>query len=159
MSATNWLATSAGRLLRTRWVVRAPVRLYRMRLGFLLGNRMLLLEHRGRRTGQRRYAVLEVVDRPAPDTFVIVSGFGSASQWYRNVVADPRVRISVGLRRNVEAVAEPLSTDAAEAVLARYAEHHPRAWDTMRRTLEETLNSDDLQLPMFAVRVARPLAV
>ncbi len=120
---------------------------------------MLLLEHRGRRTGQRRYVVLEVVDRPAPDTYVIVSGFGAASQWYRNVLAEPRVRISVGWRRNVEAVAEPLSTEAAESVLARYAEHHPRAWDTLRRTLEEALNTDDLRLPMFAVRLNPPLAV
>ena len=56
----------AGRLLRTRWVVRGPLWLYRMRLGFRLGNRMLMLEHRGRSSGLRRYAVLEVVDRPPP---------------------------------------------------------------------------------------------
>ena len=136
-------------------MVRAPVWLYRMRLGFLLGNRMLLLEHRGRRSGRRRYAVLEVVDRPTPDTFVIVSGFGASSQWYHNLLADPHVRISVGWRRNAAAVATLLSPDAAEAALGRYAEQHPRTWDRLRKTLEAALNATDLQLPMFAVRLTR----
>jgi len=68
-----------------------------------------MLEHRGRSCGLRRYAVLEVVDRPAPDIYVIVSGFGEASQWYRNLLADPHVRISVGWRRNADAVAKLLA--------------------------------------------------
>ena len=74
-----------------------------------------MLEHRGRSCGLRRYAVLEVVDRPAPDIYVNVSGFGfgfgfgEASQWYRNLLADPHVRISVGWRRNADAVAKLLA--------------------------------------------------
>ncbi len=80
-----------------------------MRLGFLLENRMLMLEHRGRSRGLRRYAVLEVVDRPPPDIYVIVSGFGEASQWCRNLLADPHVRISVGWRCDTDAVAKLLA--------------------------------------------------
>jgi hypothetical protein len=45
------LASWAAGLLRTRWIVRAPVGLYRARLGFLLGPRMLMLEHTGRKSG------------------------------------------------------------------------------------------------------------
>ena len=148
------IAGLAGKLLRTRWMVRAPIRLYRMRMGFLLGNRMLMLEHRGRRTGQPRYVVLEVVDRPDPDTYVIVSGFGAASQWYRNLLADPHVRISVGRRRNLNAVTQRLSPSAAQETLDRYAERHPRAWKHLRSVLENALNATDLALPMFAVHIA-----
>ena len=42
-----------------RWFFRAPVWVYRARLGFLFGNRMLYLVTRGRRTGQPRETVLE----------------------------------------------------------------------------------------------------
>ena len=139
-------------LLRNRWLVRAPISLYRMRVGFLLGSRLMMLEHRGRRSGQRRYVVLEVIDRPDTDTYVIASGFATASQWYLNLLADPRVRISVGLRHNVAAVARLLSPDEAEDTLDRYAERHPQAWARLRPVLESTLPSHDFRPPMFAVR-------
>jgi hypothetical protein len=44
-----------GRLLQNRGLVRAPIWLYRLRLGFLFGRRMLLLEHIGRKSGARRW--------------------------------------------------------------------------------------------------------
>lgn len=43
-----------ARLLRTRAFVRAPIPLYRAGLGFLLGPRLLMLEHIGRKPGARR---------------------------------------------------------------------------------------------------------
>ena len=58
-----------ARLLKNRALVRAPIWLYRARLGFVMGHRMLLLEHIGRKSGARRYAVLEVVERPAHDRY------------------------------------------------------------------------------------------
>ena len=72
---TSRLAPVGARLLRTRWFVRAPIRLYRLGLGPLLGTRLVQLEHRGRTTGLPRLVVLEVVaiEAGAP---VVVSGFG-----------------------------------------------------------------------------------
>src|SRR5262245_38655707 len=144
-----------GRILKNRWLVRAPIWLYRFRLGFLFGRRMLLLEHIGRKSGARRYAVLEVVDHPATDQYVIVSGFGERSQWYRNVVADPRVRVSVGLRRNVPAIATPMTREATEETLDRYAEHHPRTWRTLQEAMAAALNTQDLRLPMVRLELSR----
>src|SRR5690606_41742890 len=72
--------------------------MYRARLGVLLGTRVLLLEHIGRRSGQARYAVVEAAERPEPGVYVVVSGFGTQAQWFQNVMADPNVRISVGWR-------------------------------------------------------------
>jgi deazaflavin-dependent oxidoreductase (nitroreductase family) len=152
----NPFSALAGGILRTRVLVRAPVWLYRWRFGFLFGSRMLLLEHRGRHSGKARHVVLEVVDHPRPDTYVIVSGFGEASQWYRNLLADPHVRVSVGRRHGAAGVARLLAADDTEAILARYAREHPRAWNQLRRVLEEGLHADVRRLPMFAVRLSAP---
>lgn len=120
-----------------------------------MGHRMLLLEHIGRNTGARRYAVLEVIERPAPDEYVIVSGFAARSQWYRNVLAEPHVRVSVGRRRNVPAVAVPMSHDASKAALDRYAEHYPRTWARIEPTLETALQTPELDLPMLTLELVR----
>lgn len=143
-----------ARLLQNRALVRAPIWLYRARLGFVTGQRMLLLEHIGRKTGARRYAVLEVVERPAPDRYVIVSGFGARSQWYQNLLADPHVRVSVGFRRNIAAVATPMRRDGAKAALARYAERYPRTWARIEPTLEAALQTPELDLPMVTLELA-----
>ncbi|WP_040788579.1 nitroreductase family deazaflavin-dependent oxidoreductase [Nocardia paucivorans] len=142
-----------ARLLRTRAFVRAPIPLYRAGLGFLFGSRLLLLEHIGRKTGTRRFAVLEVVDRPTPDRIVIASGFGTESQWYRNIRAHPRVRIWIGARRGVAATATPMSVDESAAVLARYAAEHPRAWKRLRATIEQATGASVDGLPMVLLRL------
>jgi len=76
---------------------RAPVYLYRWRLGWLLGHRCLLLTHIGRRTGLRRQTVLEVVEyrKPGPEV-VVVNGFGPDSDWLRNIEANPGEEVTVG---------------------------------------------------------------
>jgi deazaflavin-dependent oxidoreductase (nitroreductase family) len=142
-----------GRLLKNRRLVRAPIWLYRLHLGFLFGHRMLLLEHIGRNSGARRYAVLEVVDRPAADRYVIVSGFGEQAQWYRNVIANPRVRVSVGWRRNVPALATPMPEAEVERTVERYAERHPRTWRTLNEAMAAALETSDLHLPMVTLRL------
>jgi deazaflavin-dependent oxidoreductase (nitroreductase family) len=144
-----------GRLLKTRGFVRAPIYLYKLRLGFLFGRRMLLLEHVGRKSGARRYAVLEVVDHPGTDEYVIVSGFGDTAQWYRNVIANPRVRVSVGLRRNVPALATPLTPEAVEETVERYAKRHPRTWRTLNEAMADALDTPDLKLPMVRLNLSR----
>jgi hypothetical protein len=44
-----------AKALHTRWVVRTPIGLYRAGLGFVFGSRLLMLEHRGRSSGARRF--------------------------------------------------------------------------------------------------------
>ncbi|HVW45512.1 MAG TPA: nitroreductase family deazaflavin-dependent oxidoreductase [Solirubrobacterales bacterium] len=152
------LAWAGAGLLRARWVVRAPIWLYRAHLGAIFGGRLLMLEHRGRTSGRRRYVVLEVVDHPRPDTYVVVSGFGSRSQWYRNIEADPDVRLWLRSRGPVAAVARPLGAEEAAVALRRYATAHPRAWASLRPVLEQTLGArieeSGTELPMVALRRA-----
>ena len=152
------LVAAATRALRNRRLMRTPIVLYRARLGFLFGQRMLMLEHIGRKTGTRRYVVLEVIDRPDPATYVVVSGFGTRAQWFRNIVANHDVRIWTGGRGPARATAAILPPDRAAASLSRYIRHHPTAWKTMKPALENTLGSpiDDrgTTLPMVQLRLA-----
>ena len=159
MSApTSSVAAWGARLMQVRWVVRAPVWLYRARLGFVFGSRLLMLEHTGRKTGIRRYVVLEAIDHPAPGTYIVAAGFGDRAQWLRNVWASPHVRVYTGSRRPVPATARPLTTGQAAAALTAYARRHPRAWAALRPVFEATLgariDSDGTSLPMIALDLA-----
>ena len=78
--------TSIQRKSALWYFLRAPAYLYHWRLGWLLDKRCLLLTHIGRRTGLRRETVLEVVEyRKYGPELVVVNGFGSDSDWLRNI--------------------------------------------------------------------------
>ncbi len=118
-----------------RLLLRAPIWFYRLRLGWLLGGRFLLLLHTGRRTGLRRQAVLEVVDYdPAADVYTVAVGFGRRSDWYQNIRVRPQVVLQVG-RRRVAAIAHPLDPAAGGAVMAGYARRYPLAARLLTRLL------------------------
>ena len=148
----------AARLIRIRWIVRAPVWLYRARLGFVFGSRLLMLEHTGRKTGIRRYVILEAVDHPDPGTYVVAAGFGDRAQWLRNVRASPRVCVYTGSRRPVPATARPLTREETAAALTAYARRHPRAWAALKPVFETTLGARidgaGASLPMIALDLA-----
>jgi deazaflavin-dependent oxidoreductase (nitroreductase family) len=129
--------TLVSRLLHVRGLVRAPIALYRAGLGALMGEELLLLEHRGRRSGELRAVVLEVAERPDDDRFVVVSGLGPRSQWVRNVAAEPRVLVSFGRRRGARAHARRLDPDETVALLQRYAAVHPSRWRTFEPVVAE----------------------
>jgi deazaflavin-dependent oxidoreductase (nitroreductase family) len=155
---TSLLARAGGRLLRSRRLVRAPIWIYKARAGALFGSRILMLEHLGRKSGARRYAVLEVVDHPVPDSYVVASGFGRKAQWFRNIQANPRVRVYAGSRRPAPATARVLDQTEADRALAAYRSRHPRAWEQFKPVLEETLGTtitdSDTPLPMVELRLA-----
>lgn len=148
-----------ARLLRNRRLVRAPIWLFRIRAGALLGARVMMLEHIGRTSGERRYVVLEVVDRPSPDAIVVASGFGAKAQWFRNIAVNPQVRVWLGSHRPVPGVAHALDQRAADQVLTGYRERHPATWQQFKLVLEETLGQPitetDTPLPMVEIRLQR----
>jgi deazaflavin-dependent oxidoreductase (nitroreductase family) len=147
-------AVIAARLLRVRWIVRAPVWLFRAGLGFVFGGRLLMLEHIGRQTGTRRYVVLEVVGRPRPGTYLVAAGFGGRAQWLRNIRANPVVRVCVGGRRSAPATARELTSQESAAALTDYAASHPRAWATLQPVFEQTLDGPAAALPLIALDLA-----
>ena len=108
-----------------RLLFRLPISLYRAGLGGFLGERFLLLTHIGRKSGQPRQTVVEVVHHDiATDTYFIASGWGETSDWFRNVQKTPTVHVKVG-KRYFEAMAKRLSITQAQGMLLSYARHHP----------------------------------
>ena len=113
------------RILRA--LFRAPIFLYRINLGFLLGKRFLLLTHTGRKSGQPRQTVIEVVTHDK-DTgaYYVAAAWRKKADWYLNILQNPRVKVQVGKRR-FEAAANSTSREEAERVLWGYAQKHPVA--------------------------------
>ncbi len=110
-----------------RLLFRAPIYLYRAGLGSMLGNRILILHHIGRVSGNKHQAVLEIVEHdPAEGSYVVASGWGPSAAWYRNVVQKPEVAIQVG-RRTIPVTAVKLTPDESAEIFARYGMEHRMA--------------------------------
>ena len=140
------------------WFSRAPIFLYRVGLGRILGERFLLLNHLGRKSGLPRKAVLEVVDQDE-GIYYIVSGFGERSQWFKNLMHTPQVKIQVG-RKKFSAQAERLPVPAATKILHNYAKAHPRALQELSRLMgvaydgsEEDIKNMAELLPVIALKI------
>ena len=116
-----------------RLLLRAPNALYRLHLDRLLGHRFLQLTHRGRRTGATHRTVLEVVGRDrATGAHYVAAGWGKKSDWYRNVLADPHVRVRVA-GHAFDATARTLDRPEALRVLEDFERDHKIAAREIKR--------------------------
>ncbi|MFT5013240.1 MAG: deazaflavin-dependent oxidoreductase (nitroreductase family) [Patiriisocius sp.] len=112
---------------------RAPIYLYRIGLGGLLGERFLLLKHRGRRSGRQNETVLEVIHHDKENSTVFVaSGFGEKSQWFKNILADNSVHIRLK-HSKFDAEARVVSSQEARTLLIQYANTHPKSMKAVAR--------------------------
>src|SRR5216683_6328746 len=92
----------ASPLLRT--MLKVPTLVYRGPLAELMRSRcVLLLTTRGRKTGRPRTGAVSFM--PLGDHFVVFSGWGVGSNWFRNIRANPEVMVTVG-RRKMRATAQ-----------------------------------------------------
>lgn len=107
-----------------RRLARAPIPVFRAGFGWIFAGVLVMVEHTGRTSGLPRYAVLETV-ASEPGAVVVPSGYGPGSQWYRNIQADPRVRLWHGRSTAVPARAHVLGPDDGRDLLERYRREHP----------------------------------
>lgn len=106
---------------------RAPLYLYRFKLGFLMGERFILLEHWGRKSGNLNETVIEVIDQDKTDRKIFsASGFGEKSQWFKNIVVNGSVFVSIK-NEKYKAIARVLPGNEATEVLLRYVKAHPKS--------------------------------
>lgn len=117
-----------------------------------------MLEHRGRRTGNPRYVVLEIVERRT-GALVVVSGYGERAQWFKNIQADSAVRVWNGDIRNTRAKATVLSGEESRQILTRYKRDHAAGATVLAKVLglhlahsESRRSADDGVAPV-AVRI------
>ncbi|MEZ4592715.1 MAG: nitroreductase family deazaflavin-dependent oxidoreductase [Chloroflexota bacterium] len=126
-----------------KFFFRAPLFLYRIGLGGLLGQRFLLLNHVGRKSGKPRQTVLELVNHDkASDTYYIASGFGKKSDWYLNILARPQVNIQVGWRK-MAVTAVPLTPEQSGQAMADYARRYPTAAKNLSKILGFNVSTEE----------------
>ncbi|GGN85596.1 hypothetical protein GCM10010112_66190 [Actinoplanes lobatus] len=139
MSLKNWNFRQKPTGMWRR-LLRLPVYLYRARLGFLMGQRILLLTHRGRISGRVFRTPVEVVEHDQETgEYIVCSGTGLFADWYRNIAEQPAQQVQVCNRR-WRPHQRILDTREAAQRFARYEELHPR---TARRLLASMGNSYD----------------
>lgn len=111
----------------TRSLFRLPLSVYRLRLGWLFGRRLLVVNYIGHVSGRQRQVVLESVAHGENDgSYVVASGWGPSAAWYRSLLRTPEVTIQVGTR-TIPVSAMPLPADEGAEIFARYASRRPRA--------------------------------
>jgi deazaflavin-dependent oxidoreductase (nitroreductase family) len=109
-------------------LLRFPSLLYRANLGWLFGGRFVQLTVRGRRSGLLRPVVLEVIgSHPGTGELLVASGWGRQAQWFRNVMANPRVQVQLG-RRQFPGEIVVLGELGAAKALREYARAHRHAY-------------------------------
>jgi deazaflavin-dependent oxidoreductase (nitroreductase family) len=123
-----------------KWILHIPVYLFKQRLGFLMGDRFILVTHEGRKSGRTYQTPLEVVQHDeASGEYIVASGTGPGADWYRNIAAKPASRVQV---RNQawEPTQRLLDATEAAARFKRYEQEHPK---TASRLLQSMGNSYD----------------
>ena len=135
-------------------LLRAPIWLYRARLGWLAGHRLVYLAHRGRRTGARREVVVETVryDPTTPEV-VVVAAWGRDPDWYRNLLAGPALEVRTGAHRWAQPAHRFLDGTETLRVLLAYQQDHPRAWKRLAPLLGFPTDPADERWPEVAEKV------
>jgi len=127
----------------SRLFFRAPIWLYKLHLGWLMGARFLLLNHIGRKSGQLRQAVIEVAGHDAAtNTYYVASGFGKSAQWYQNILQTPEVTIQVG-RKKMTVTAVALSPEQSGQKMVDYAHEHTKAAKNLMQFIGFSVDGSD----------------
>ena len=109
--------------VRMKNVQRIHQRLYASGKGWIVGWLILLLEHTGRRSGKRYVTPLQY--EKIRGAYYVGAGRGQKADWYRNILADPRVHVQVS-RSEFECVAEPVMDSERVADFLEYrSKRHP----------------------------------
>ena len=109
------LRRTPGRL--ALFLFRLPLSLYRTGWGWLLGYTFLLLDHAGRKTGQRHSTAAMVLSYdPETQEAVICSVWGQDTDWIRNIRVRPALQVQIG-RESFAPEQRFLSADESFAVV------------------------------------------
>ena len=142
--------------LLMRWFYRAPVLIYRVGLGGLMPAQLLLTTV-GRKSGQPRRAVVDLLKHDAAtDTYYVISAYGTSSNWYRNLKANPGLKVQAR-RRKFSARAATLPPDEAEEMVLDYWRRHRllgKMWRLigLKADTEEEARAAAAEMRLVAIR-------
>jgi deazaflavin-dependent oxidoreductase (nitroreductase family) len=136
-----------GRMVRAMF--RMPLLQHRLGLDGALSQMVLFLETTGRKTGLTRTTPLGFVHDPAIDTYFVSAGWYGRTDWYRNLRANPHVRVVHG-RRAFWCEARPLPEAEAAPIIGRTAARNPFALRVWQRWIDEPLDDSEASLRLVA---------
>lgn len=122
MLERTWVETLPYPSGALKWLFRAPILLYRLGLGFLVGRLFMVMTTTGRKTGRPRRTAIEFHEFNG--RLYVMSGWGAKADWYRNLEADPHLTIQTW-RGAESVVARKLETDEELAGAYRWAMSSP----------------------------------
>jgi len=101
-----------------------PLLLYRLRLGWLLGKRFMLLTHVGRHSSKVRRTILAVLrfDETTKEIFAVSAWKGS--DWYSNIQAAPALEVETAFVRYAP-MQRTLSPEEITTTFIEYRKKHP----------------------------------
>lgn len=138
------------RLKRHLWrLMRIPPRIaYAIGLGPFIGRRILLLTTTGRKSGLPRVTPLQYDELNG--VFYVGSARGDKSDWYRNILAYPKVEVRVKSRRFV-GMAEAISdVEQIADFLEVRLEHNPVMMGNLFQIMGFPRKPDRTQLKEYA---------
>src|SRR5437764_3278301 len=160
----DWTSPKVRRL--TGRLLRAPAAFDRRGLRFLLKSLspapIVILVHRGRRSGRLYKTPVESIAEGEGDELVVSPMWGTRSDWYRNVLAGGLVEIHLGDEvRQVDW--RPLDERERREAIAAYRRDHPaysrvvlRALTALHRFEGDPLEAVVQSIPMLALRRRAP---
>jgi len=158
--ATISLTSPRGPGRWMRLLYRLPVWLHQRRLDALIPAGTLLLTTRGRVSGRDRTVALSFEHDPDEDVYYVVAGWGSRAHWYRNLEAEPRVRLYAA-GRSAAALAAHAPDDVVLALYRHTFEQNPFAGRTFAQLTGAPVEATDAGLrdlarrcPVVALHVA-----
>jgi deazaflavin-dependent oxidoreductase (nitroreductase family) len=133
-----------------RMAFKLPTYLYRLNLGWLMGHRVLLLTHRGRRSGRVYRTPLEAIRYDAATKeSVVFSAWGDKADWYRNIEANPALEVRTGGERYAPEQRFP-SSEEAYAEISDYERKHPLLASVLPRWIGLRLDASEGARRRFA---------
>jgi deazaflavin-dependent oxidoreductase (nitroreductase family) len=121
---------------------KAPLVLWRMGLGSIIGRVMLVISHTGRKSGLPRHTMVEY--HTLDGIKYVPCAFGPRSDWYKNITTNPRVTIQTA--HGIEYATAVRITDDQEllAVYDLFMRRDPPLTRWYLDSLDIQPNPDDL---------------
>ena len=126
--------------------------LYALGLGVLVGRLVLLLMTTGRKTGLRRVTPLQYEE--INEAIYVASARGTKSDWFRNIQANPRVKVRMKSQR-FEGIAEPVTDPARIAdFIELRLRRHPKMMGTILQADGMSSAPNRAELEEYAAKLA-----
>lgn len=105
-------------------IFKLPILLYRLKLGWMLGNRFMLLTHIGRHSGRVRRTILAVLQFDPKTQEILAVSAWKGSDWYYNIQAAPALKVESG-RVAYSPQQRTLSPEEITTAFVEYRKQHP----------------------------------